>query len=657
MATPELIIANAPYKTYPGGVVAVRCADWLAAARGTLSTETDTLSSAGGLVVRDTQQVSNILSAGATAYAAADDTLEITGLPLKDLRRYEVWATFKVECEMDYTDGAVLRASFQEDWVGAGLIGMHSSTDGESFNRGFDVSAVPPPLPYFRAVQIAGELQFHTGDTWYLRMAAKTGSSIEIILDQLVIFPDAGFLDATHYPQASGATVFLDADTQDGLDGGDDNSKFTWFANRPVDNFTSRGDYQQYADGDSAEYFTQITVPDGMTVWFSPFGEEQGNPWIYSLHTAMYRGPITWMDDTFDNRDTSDQTTYPNGSYGISPDGFGASMGGSFGPPPGSRVYCDGAGSLYVENNTFLGLWQMDVGSGSTGTSDLVNQGMKLKLYDQWSWDMILEWADGQPGLHFDPLLGNLQIAAFHSTPVNSPIIHINLGSPAEWYISDDGTGSPGAAHDISSWWDVGASMGIRIEQKRHLFRMRLWDASGAEPSTWDHEFFLYDSTHGDPYPYSDDENRQAQMAAASVQDLQVRCEITDNDFFEFPLTFRFTKFTVEHDPYGSPVDMNVRMERPPGTEIGDQVVPYGTSYWVYWGKRDWTDDDGTGDSYFAWSTKVWNDPGAAEIQRAEVGDYYIFWFESGGLVAMNWSSEEQAEIYRIHDLSDLPGS
>lgn len=626
MAVKVFCPAGDVYKKLRGGAFAICAADNLASARGTLTTESDP-SSVAGVVVRDTQQVNSILANSNTAYQAADDTIDLSGIPLVNNREYHIWATFKTEGYTDLTDGALLRVHFNENWIAAGISGSHFNV--ETSNVRF--AAVQPPMPFYRAINY-GSLVYQTGNSPKIRFAAESGTSIEFLIDQIFLFPVINN-KSSNFPHAANTTLGLDADTQDGLDGGDDNSKFTWFVNEPVDSWSSRGDYQRYADGDDAEYFSQVTVPDGLTFWFSPFGTEDGKAHMYSLHTALHRGERVWTDDTFTNRNTSGTDQ----DMGITPEGFGYSIGSSSSATP-NKAFVNGAGSAFMQIRHHLGTLNIDMGSPSVGSSAIQNQGMKFQLYDQWSWDVIFQWVQGTPGLYFDPMLGFFQLSPLFQSPVLSPYVEFIFGEGV-WRAGNPGISGSGSDHDISGWFDVGAMVGVRMEQKRHLFRMKVWDASGSEPSTWDEEFYLYDALHADPYPYSDIESRSSSMMAAACLDLQANLVLTDNDYLvgaDDPLNIRFDKWTVEHNPYGDSASMYVRTERPVGTVLDDVEIPFGSSYFVYWGQRDWTDDDGTGDNYLEFSTKVWNDPSAAEIQRAEVDDYYFYYLLERGPIDLS---------------------
>src|SRR5688500_16787181 len=103
---PTLVIADTPYKIFPGGVVTVRCAEHVAAG-GSGSVVSDPLAH-DGEAVADSQQVSNIKGAAVTAYDAATETLELVSCPLVGGQAYFPFISYRIEGDTDLTDLALL---------------------------------------------------------------------------------------------------------------------------------------------------------------------------------------------------------------------------------------------------------------------------------------------------------------------------------------------------------------------------------------------------------------------------------------------------------------------------------------------------------------------------------------------------------------------
>ncbi len=616
MAIPELVIADAPFKKYPGGVIAVRCADWLAGARGTLSTGIDTLASSGN-AVRDTQQVTNIIGGAATAYTSADDTLVLTGLPLKNDMYYFVYATIRIEGYLDVTNGAVLRSCVTENWANATIFGIHGAglLTFTTETTPLITAHCPPPLPYYRSMGMSVPRipTFRVSDKTQdiiIRMASESGTTIEWLLDQIVFLP-------VPYNQTNivgGLDIYgNDIATQDGADGGDANGKFTWFPNQPEDLFSSSGDYQRKTNGDDAEYYVEIDKFDGFYVFDGTHGIAGEAPsWMYSLHTANYRGDRIWSEDTFDNRDTSGGTP-PVHNMGISPEGVGYHVSGTLGD---TQAFVDGtAGYLQLNNpdgfDEIAAIW----GDGISGSADTDNQGIRFQLYDEFVFSGVWENSQGEFASPAD--------SYFFIEVSNTTYIGIlTFNTTDKWWSFGTGSFNSGQI-DISAWFGIGALVGWKMEFKRYVIRVKLWDASGTEPSTWDYEEFLQLS--GNDYPYGDDENISRRISN-SIGHVQFFLESQGHTDI-VPMEIKLHNVKAEHIAYGDPADMSVRIERPEGTTAGEIVVPFGSSYFVFWGKRDWTEFRGFSNLYAVeFAAKLWNDPAAAEIQRAEGQLFYFFW-------------------------------
>src|SRR6476659_8435457 len=171
-----LVYSTSNAKKFRGGVIAVRCADFLGAARGTLTTESDPLS-AGGTVVRDTQQVDDLyVDPLATSYAAADDTLVLTGLAVVPLRSYEIYISYRIGGEWDFTDDAFLRAQRSEDWS-AGYMAFHGNTVSSSSPQGSGHSA--PPLPHYRMMFLGSFTAESTPEDMTIRVYSELGTTVE----------------------------------------------------------------------------------------------------------------------------------------------------------------------------------------------------------------------------------------------------------------------------------------------------------------------------------------------------------------------------------------------------------------------------------------------------------------------------------------------
>jgi hypothetical protein len=423
----------------------------------------------------------------------------------------------------------------------------------------------------------------------------------------------------------------------DGADGGDANGKFTWTPRPGAEQHATGGDFQKYEDGDDAEWYGRFQPDDG---YFFIDDQAALAGHLYSLHGAGHRGVRTWAEDTFDNRTTSGM------NMGRDPTGYGYRIGSSVaGPPDENEVFVDGAGGGVLQVNHFLGGVQVEWGSHDVASSEsdtLRNLGQRLWLYDQWAWSGRWEYtADGG--------IGPSNAAYVRLVPIEPSPDYVDVGQiefdliGGTWTANlSDGTTE---TFDISAWFGVGAVVGFRIEVKRYVVRIRVWDASGAEPSTWDVEDHLYlDSSVETTYPYDDDNETSAKVTTAFRG---LRIDLGEQDgipLHGWPIEIKLRHLKIEHDPYGDPMDMGTLIESPEGTPRGEIVVPFGAHYFVYWGHRAWVGYSEDFEGYYLdFSAKVWNYPFEtnAEIQRAEAA-FWWFLYVPGGVVSMNWRSGQR---------------
>lgn len=634
MAAPELVIADAPYKLYPGGVVVIKCDEWMAGARGSLTSGADALACTGTRV-RDTQTVTTSIHDDVfTAYTEADDTLEIplAGLPLEFDFAYNMYVSYRTPGDWDVTDLDQLEFSTQArlgDVVALGFHGLANAAPDEnnpiiSFEGGEEFGALRG-VPYYATEQVGGDMDFfapETTDTLIVRAFAQDGSTAEWLLDQILLVPYVGFGSIQGWAVEDfkfvggdvNASVSITNAIEDGADGGDANGKFTWDPN-PGDHLAP-ADYQKKADSSTAEYMVRVVEDDGFELVNSTSGA-QSPAHGYALHGVHYREEGEYVNDDF-SRTLS-------GSWGNTPEGFAWTTGMS---SPFVAVSVDGSEArMSVTGGTAGGEINGTLGVLNSGT------GAQFQLSDQWTfsgkWRIDAgAWIDVSTGASiFQRFLGgNLQFA-IRFDPVDK-----------EWdfvYVH----GTPTVLHgpvDVSSWYADGLQVGFRMEMRRFVIRVRVWDATGAEPSTWDYEDFKpVDIGTPQTYPYSDD----ALGATLGYQFnyLNVGADIGSPDD---DVDVAWDDIVVDHTPEGDPGDVGASIEQPEGNEVFSISIPYGAAYLVYWGLRNWTASFG-GTFNLDFSAKAWSATGAADLQRAETS---FFWFRStrGGLISMNWRSADR---------------
>lgn len=630
---PDLVIANNPADTYPGYVVAVKCAEWVAAGSGA-TTEIDPLACTGE-AVRETQQVSGILANPVTAYGNADDTLEITNPPLNPDLTYDVYVSYRFEGYLDTTNGPLLRAATQETWVSAGVVGMHGGNRVEG-NPIYEYRN-PPELPYYRTSQLIGTIRLATPGPLYLRAFSEPGTTIEILVDQVVFIPVSPITyDRTVFGSDG---VFAFVPVIDGADGGDDGGKFTLTPDTPSFAIANHeADYQRKEDVSDAEWFLRINVEDAIGMWGGDV--PQGPAWMYSQHTAAYKGERTWTDDTFDNRTTSPGP----GAYdwGISPEGYGYAIATSVSAGSPNQGYVSGGVGILKIGHP-LGQISVQGGGPNQGTSGVQNQGIEIQLWDQWEWSGVWQVTldNGSGDAYVDHI------------PFNSNHPNVQIGSVSFswvagiWFLSlPDGSSIP---HDVTSWYSVGTKVGFRLEVKRFVVRWRFWDADTSEPGTWDEEYYMTLAGAGDDEYDYDDNLLKTRLVTRPFNGLTLRFQETITGSLVYPHELTVHNLTLEHDPYGDPEDMAVEVEQPEGDPVGEIVVPYGATYFVYWGKRVWWEYDAGDDAYYlVFSARAWNDIDAALQQRAEIAFFRFWWLpDVFTLIPMNWRSSDRSPVNR----------
>lgn len=643
----ELVVADAPFKTYPGGVIVLKCDEWMAGARGSLTSGSDALACTGTRV-RDTQTVTTSIHDDVfTAYTEAADTLEVplAGIPFESGMGYNMYVSYRVPGDWDVTDNDQLLDSTQARFSGVVALGFHGlanaapDEDDPIISFEFGEFGARRGVPYYATEQLGGDMDFfapESTDTLIVRAFAQDGSTAEWLLDQIILVPYVTFGSIGGWGpedfEIVGGNFNADPsatnDIEDGADGGDDNGKFTWNPN-PGEQLAP-ADYQKKASSSGAEYMVRVVEDDGLELVNSGTSG-QAAAHGYSLHGAHYREAGEYVNDDFSR--TISLSTGAN-LWGDSPQGFGWAT--SLGTPLVLLMGVDGSeGRMFFNGGGAGGALQATLGLLNDGT------GAQFFLSDQWTfsgkWRIdAASWIDVDTGASiFQRFVnGNLSFA-IRFDPVDK-----------EWdfgYVTGVTFNSLFGPEDASSWYADGLQVGFRMEMRRHLIRVRVWDATGAEPSAWDYEDFKpVLSGTVQAYPYSDDP-LVASLGYAENH-LNVGAEIISPDD---DVEVAWDDIIVDCTPEGDPDDIGASIEQPEGNEVDSITIPYGAAHFVYWGSRNWTDDFG-GTFNLDFSSKAWSVTGAADLQRAETSFFY-FRTIHGGVVSMLWTSSTPVDITRIH--------
>lgn len=675
MAAPELVIANAPYKVYPGGVIALRASDWMGSARGTLSTAADSLSCTGSHV-EDTQQVTNnMFTSAATAldaFAEAEDTLEIpvSSLPLDSNLNYEILVSLRIVGDWDTTNPDTMSGATQ--WMfsaprGAVAVGFY----GAGTNRTLESEAVFLAryfrgLPHYVTTNIVGPAgqevmrEPQAGEVMHFRAYSQDGTTLEVLLDQILIVPYMkSFMTHPDNLVVGGQVNVSTSSTLppvDGADGGDANGEFTWAPQpgpltgdvtgeamatwRPESgNFDNPGggDYQRvdaYAD---AERYTRLDAADGQNL--ENLSGDEATAVAYTLAGVRYHPLETIVLDDFARTTTEGTGT---SAWEDAPGGFMWVTTGSTGR------------TAVVEGG--VGKWKLPTGFAAEsflypgGTARVTPA--RIHVWD--AYDFSGEFRVEADSDWLDTGLGtNRADVSVRAIPLNTTqgeltctFIFSNTANNLDFvfrFISGNITSHTLYTGSIAAWYTHGDWIAWRMEKRRYLIRMKVWDATGAEPAAWDHTQFIpvEGVAAGSKIDYDYSNNPRDAIKANGTVGLGM--SVTSATFGADAHEIWWDNISVDYDPGGDPEQMSIATEHPEGTKVAEIDVPYGAAYFVFWGLEDWTDADGS-DFSAEYSTRVWNDLAAAELQRAEE---VFTWFGIGEftIVSMNWRIADRTGV------------
>lgn len=653
----ELVIADGPFKKYPGELVVLKCDEWMGSARGTLSAEDDPRAITGR-AVRETQQCSTqILDSLTTTFGEVNDTLTIpvASLPLEyegDLNgmTYWLWISVAIEGEWNTSESKTMRNGTQDRFPnGACAITLYDSTyeTATAFFLGHYRNFYSPRhRPHYMLVSLNG-FPFQHGlvgdEVIHLRAYSAPGTSIEILLDQFFfipyVFSGTRFdeWNATDFATVPGswADILGSAGFVDGADGGDANGKFTWFpysidGNTPLsfsgddaggDYQTTDSEYMLHTENILGPIDISRTDPDGPD---PPPSKE----WAYSVHGAQFYSPDIWVADDFS------RTVAPSPGltgWGNTPEGYAWDVANLV-----NSIMGDSRIQFSVDGSRGLCAYNFPVGSISGGVAFMglgkvrqfaqSNNGARIRSGDL-SFKAEFEFSSIPPIARIAFILGNA-VAPVSGTS-SSNYLSIELDAVAgSWYIEDASQNPVSSTIDISSWFGPGVVVGVRIEVRRYRVRARVWDASGSEPSTWDaDEFIPWVSIPSVAYPYGDNPFTANNLQFERDCNIEIGMAHGSNGGLVSTVFIDNVEVRWDTEEISNPAPVNALIESPQGTEQGRIEIPPGAWHVVYWGKRQWAVFYGDINTYaIDISTKVWNDPSARELQRAEAP---FWWFRS----------------------------
>lgn len=663
MAT--VVIPEAPYKVYPGGVIALRCVDYMGTS-STLSTENDS-GSVCGVVVRETQKITDMAGIGhIAAFQAAQDSLVIdfSTLPAELIMQYMLVVSYKTEGDWDvsnpYTTQAGTPSTFGYNcstirWCGDGYF---------TLNNPAWVGGYTKRQRSYITVSSGNVFQCWYGtEILRIRAYSEIGTTIEYLLDAVYLIPyqyslNNGQWGPDDFNIVSGMYLAASEELPDGDDGGDSNGKFTlhpfsdwyteddWWWTEP-----GGGDYQRKSNAASAEYFG-TTSADSWSgqyyLWDSRVYPDWGpgsNPKqaeCYGIHGAHYIEDSVVVHDTFDrvlyDGDIyGEQDHFIGSNWGDAPGGYGWIVGmGGTGPFLHANGVIEGRAYWVDGDKAWMHIsreFQSDFSSASCsfGPSESGNPN-KASIADM---DNIK--VSGKFSTHFTYVAGSspymhvfIGLGENASTYRHSPYIDFDCWTRT-WTFGLLGTQTILGPYDISSWWTGTEEIGFRVEIERYRVRIRVWNASaGGEPGTWNldqYRPFIYSlPPYWIDYPYNNDLG----IAFEEWDVSGVRLQIGVGSVTLLTPGFRIAWDNVKVETNtleSSPQPVYFSMEKPHGTIIDQIELEPTAQYLVYWGRRDWTVyDDWSQYGVITFSTKAWNDVNAPKMQRAES---LLWWFRS----------------------------
>lgn len=660
MAPETVVSPSDPFTAYPGGVIVLKCAEWLGAARGTLSTEADARS-CSGTVVRDSQTVAASIftsenTNATTSLAQADDTLVVDMglLPIEEDFLYYVFVSLLIEGDWDASNSDTTRGGHQEMFNMACQGSWWQNTFPADLSPVRGLAFKPRGIDSYRIVGWETSPTIQSTDELTFRVYAQSGTTCEFLLDQIYFVPSvtntAGEWDPDDFAFVPGNWSIsgiggIGDGFVDGADGGDDNGKFTWHP-------TSFDDYLGFSGGVGGDYqkdpldeYCIRVMPDDIFIWNSVTSTE-ANCEGYGIHGPFYVPQQIWTTDDFsrtlgDGNFGGALNHFVTQNWGDTPEGFAWRSDGNTGPTAlgqGVAVWVDGAEGVMETRgggDTRTARCFLRSYGGETGP----NLGADIRADN-----FIISGEFRATETGAGTSIARAEIATENpatTNPNQQPVIIVFDMNAGTWNLeAADATVIDGPF--TAGFWGFGsATVGWKIEIKRYLVRARVWDASGAEPSTWDVETFRPMLVGGSAvaYDYADDLNDSILEADPATVFVRLTSTGTTTDY----VTLYWDNIQVEYDPYGDNESATFEVERPEGASIGDLTLPAGCQHFIYWDKGDWTALD-AGFPFLSYSGKGWNESTCAELQRA---DSLWWWFRSihfnPVIVPMNWRSADRS--------------
>lgn len=665
---------------HAGGLITARCADFLGAARGTLSTEADSGSAAGN-VVRDDQALSvpTTFVSTSSRFSSASDTVVIPNASWG----YETDVVYTVFLGLRMEGAPPSNARYQD------TVMRHNSGVGYGVGVGLAVGA-----SYFQNIdwinnETCAEYQLRrvtsnyqptsiTGD-FKLRAWGTTGGTVSILLDTVYLIPigsnDGG--DQTRwrsqFPNSYEALLLLDNgvlgsdDDQDDLWWPGKHSVFHWQAPWAPDGM----DWGQLVDFQEDDSEPTVANMNGDGEWDGSFGgPADPRSYLWILAGGTHIPAVTVITDPFDVTADSAATVWADidgyirevqlgvqsqvqyfwdpgltrrgffveSGSGLATCYFGSSIGqpvtGGPGPFPPATVF---------RADVFYGEMERDANLSST---DPRNYRARF-VRDMECWEQVCKFrlrdnlgrTSAALGQFAQDVSGGIDPSTMWSGWLQWDGTDLDLyfvggyegGSlQSPWA----GPASITTSYALDDWY------WLRVQKQGYMWRARAWADGGSEPSTWDLEErqpILKDSTglaYVD-YPYDDNWSASVTNDTIMYEPRGGPSGIADDHLGAFggcgircTRDYNIARARVECDDYqldwnpssGTPGDMSVRVDKYDGlSTYGSVTLPYG-AHRIVAGSLDHYTFNGDTDGI---NTYAWKDAGQPDFMTAGLGIHY----------------------------------
>lgn len=611
--TLSLVTLPSSIQQYPSGLIALRCADFMGPARGTLSSVADGDSLAGNVVLEEQAiAVATSVVSFSTRFAAAADTLRVPWSTLTALfpgGTFGAYFMVSVKATGDTPAGG--------DASGATHLRWATNSLGPALTFGRDTTLLNN-TSIWRSVWgdqfLISDPQFistssMTGTNMVLRLWGITGGTLQFALDALYVIPRISDFGVSSFPSDfpvfsfdSDGAMFIDEDTDpSGVPIGGDHST-TWMEQNPIANIFTLADIQEANDEPTYLDINGNGLWDGST---DPPGADP--PSLLALMAApIYLPAQSLISDPFSNSHLSDDSTNPVvstpakftktlfvGNYGGAPIEKGWSEVSGFAR---ARIPAGVVAGVGFYPQCLMVFGNGPVITGETNTPDhqhpLLTQLEDCVQTFSFDIDTVAEvkLGCGQGG--------GATITTYNTHALleldGAGALTLSLVSQA----SQMGAASSDPSTDtrqvidgpvtITGSYSAGTTYWAKVERRRYHWRAKCWADGDPEPG-WQVEGFAYMLARNSTssvfswiaHPYDTnwvgDVNHDFVMNDPT-DDRGCPFFIAETGNSQPQVDIRVFQYDLELDPAGSPVDMHIQEEKYDGSAQWDSVtVPYAT--------------------------------------------------------------------------------